>query len=165
MKIYDVDYLEELTVLSKSNQRMRQHRNLHQSYDDPCQCLFNAIEPYSYIQPHRHGSNPSDERLFAVRGLMALLIFNEIGRVVDIVKFGTEKYGDDIAVGVSISSHIWHTVVALENGSILCEVKAGPFDPNQPKDLATWAPSEGSAGATDYLNSLYEEILSFFPAQ
>jgi hypothetical protein len=49
-------------------------------------------------------------------------------------------------------------VVALEPGCVLLEVKAGPFDPNQPKDLAPWAPEEGSEAAADYLNFLLERI-------
>lgn len=49
---------------------------------------------------------------------------------------------------------MWHTVIALESGCVLFETKAGPFDPNHPKDLAPWAPDEGSAGALAYLNLL-----------
>lgn len=158
MKIFDVGYLEGLMAAAKSNPRLRQHRNLHQSYDDPCQCLFNAIDPQSYIRPHRHASDPKEERLFAVRGLMALLTFDGFGKVVDIVRFGSEKYGDDLAVGVSIPPHIWHTVIALENKSILCEVKAGPFDPSQPKDLAAWAPGESTDRANDFLSHLHELV-------
>ena len=47
---------------------------------------------------------------------------------------------------------------SLEPGCVLLEVKAGPFDPNQPKDLAPWAPVEGSVAAADYLNRLLERI-------
>jgi hypothetical protein len=36
------------------------------------------------------------------------------------------------------------------------EVKAGPFDPSQPKDLAPWAPEEGTNPAKDYLDLLVE---------
>ena len=44
----------------------------------------------------------------------------------------------------------WHTVVALETGSVLLEVKAGPFIPDQPKEFAAWAPEEGSDEAREY---------------
>jgi hypothetical protein len=40
----------------------------------------------------------------------------------------------------------------------LLEVKAGPFDPNQPKDLAPWAPDEGTAGANNYMNKLLKAV-------
>lgn len=158
MKIFDAGYLKALIDEAKSNSRFRQHRNVHESYDDPSQCLLNAIEPHSYIRPHRHASDPKEERLFALRGSMALVIFNNAGNVTEIVNFGTERYGNDLAVGASVSSHQWHTVIALEEGSILCEVKAGPFDPMQPKDLASWAPCEGTPMANDYVKRLHEFV-------
>ena len=159
MKVFGAAYLQRLIGEAKSSSRLRQHRNVHDSYDDPSQCLLNAIEPRSYIRPHRHASDPKEERLFALRGLMALITFNDAGNVTDIVKFGAERYGNDLALGASVPSHCWHTVVALEEGSILCEVKAGPFDPTQPKDLASWAPGEGTNMANDYLMHLYELVL------
>jgi len=158
MEILDSGFLEALVAAAKSNSRLRQHHNLHQNYDDPSQCLLNAIEPDSYIRPHRHTSDPKEERLFAVRGLMALLIFDDLGNVESILAFGTERYGNDCAVGASIPSHAWHTVIALEKGSILCEIKAGPFDPSQPKDLASWAPREGTKRANGYLNRLHKLV-------
>lgn len=158
MKVFDSDYLDALVVRAKSSVRLRQHLNLHKSYDDPSQCLFNAVEPHSYIRPHRHLSDPKDERIFAVRGVMALIVFDDFGDVINVIRFGTEKYGSDIAIGVSITSSSWHTVIALEPSSILCEVKAGPFDPYRPKDLATWAPSEGSDMANNYLNRMHQLV-------
>ena len=159
MKVFDAAFLSALTDQAKSSSRFRQHSNVHESYDDPCQCLLNAIEPSSYIRPHRHASDPKEERLFALRGLMALFIFDDAGDVTEVVKFGTESYGNDLALGAAVSSQQWHTVIALEEGSVLCEVKAGPFDPTQPKDLATWAPGEGDYMANDYLKQLHEFVL------
>ena len=158
MKVFGVAFLQGLISEAKSSSRLRQHHNVHESYDDPSQCLLNAIEPNSYIRPHRHASDPKEERLFALRGFMALVIFNDVGHATDIVKFGTEGFGNDLAVGASVSSHQWHTVIALEAGSVLCEVKAGPFDPAQPKDLASWAPGEGTGMANKYLKHLHELV-------
>jgi len=155
MKIFDAQYLDSMTTLAKASSRRRQHRNVHQSYQDACQRLFNAIEPDSYIRPHRHSSDPRDELLIAVRGVMALVTFDDRGGVTGVQRFGTEKYGNSIAVGVEVPANTWHTVVAMEPGCVLLEVKAGPFDPNQPKDLAAWAPAEGSELAKDYLRQLY----------
>jgi len=96
--------------------------------------------------------------LVAVRGLMALLTFNDDGDVTDVVRFGSEKYGAECAAGVELPSGTWHTVVALVPGCVLLEVKAGPFDPNQPKDLAPWAPEEGSDDASGYLQYLAKVV-------
>ena len=158
MKIFDVQYLDDLTGKAKVSPRLRQHRSIHQSYQEASQRLFNAIEPGSYIRPHRHASDPREELLIAVRGAMALVTFDGQGAVTNVLRFGTEKHGNDMAVGAEVSSSTWHTVIALEPGCVLLEVKAGPFDPNQPKDLAPWAPEEDSAAARDYFDRIVELI-------
>ena len=148
-----------MTTLAKASSRRRQHRNIHQSYQDACQRLFNAIEPDSYIRPHRHASDPRDELLIAVRGVMTLLTFDDQGGLIGVVRFGTDKHCSAIAVGVEVPASTWHTVVAMEPGCILLEVKSGPFDPDQPKDLAGWAPEEGSELASAYLGQLHQRIV------
>ena len=154
MRTFSAEYLKDLTAQAQGNRRKRQHRNIHQSYADPCQRLFNAIEPASYIRPHRHVGDPGKELLIAVRGVMALLVFGDSGAVLDILHFGSEKYGTGLAVGAEVSAFQWHTVIALQSGCMLLEVKAGPFDPSRAKDLAPWAPEEGSFAAGDYLEKL-----------
>jgi cupin fold WbuC family metalloprotein len=158
MKVFSPDYLNHLTADALNNPRKRQHCNIHESYADPCQRLFNAIEPNSYIRPHRHASDPRDELLIAIRGLMALVIFDEQGMVTKVVRFGGNKNGAGSTVGAEVPANTWHTVVALESGCVLLEVKAGPFDPSQPKDLAPWAPDESSSQATAYRQILLSYI-------
>jgi cupin fold WbuC family metalloprotein len=158
MKAFDSQYLNNLTGQAKSSPRRRQNRNIHQSYQDACQRLFNAIEPGSYIRPHRHASEPREELLVAIRGLMAFITFDDQGTVTEILRFGSQCHGSNRAAGVEVASSTWHTVVALESGCVLLEVKAGPFDPNQPKDLAPWAPEEGSQAAESYLQNLIVRI-------
>jgi cupin fold WbuC family metalloprotein len=154
MQIFKAIMLDELATQAKSNHRLRQHKNIHTEYQDPCQRLLNAIEPGSYIRPHKHSTDPRNETLVAIRGLMALFTFNDEGVVTDVVQFGSEKFGAKFAVGVELSPDTWHTVLALVPGCILLEVKAGPFNPSQPKDLAPWAPEEGGSQSNDYLNVL-----------
>jgi cupin fold WbuC family metalloprotein len=158
VKIYTSDYLVALSDRAAGNKRMRQHQNIHMSFDEPCQRLFNAIEPGSYIRPHRHAYVFRDELLIAVRGLMALVIFDDRGLLQRVVRFGSEKYGCDLPIGVEIDPETWHTVMALEAGSVLLEVKAGPFDPTNPKDFPEWAPSEDSLEAQIYINQLRQLI-------
>ncbi len=154
MKIFSSSQLNELVMQAEASPRLRQHQNIHTDFSEPCQRLFNAIEPGSYIRPHRHASVPRDELLVAVRGLMALVTFDDAGQVQQVVNFGSEKYGPNVAVGVEVTPDTWHTVLALVPGSMLLEVKAGPFDPAQPKDLAEWAPHEGSELVSQFLSDL-----------
>jgi cupin fold WbuC family metalloprotein len=156
MKLFDSEYFQKLIGQAKNNSRGRQHCNIHQSYEDPCQRLFNAIEPGSYIQPHRHATDAREELLVAVRGKMAVFTFDDSGIVTGMFPLVAGLGDFANSVGVEVSSHVWHTVISLETGSILLEVKAGPFDPSQPKDLAPWAPEEGTLPAINFLARLVE---------
>ena len=102
MKIFDAQYLVELTSQAKGSPRLRQHRNDHQSYLDASQRLLNAIEHRSYIRPHRHASDPREELLIAVRGAMALVTFDDQGDVTNVLRFGTERHGDEMAAGAEV---------------------------------------------------------------
>jgi len=46
---------------------------------------------------------------------------------------------------------VWHTVLAKQEISILLEVKEGPFVPDEAKELALWAPQDGSAEVNGFL--------------
>lgn len=149
----------EMNALSEDAQlspRVRQHKNIHRTFADPCQRLLNAIGMESYIRPHRHLSDPKAETLVAVRGTFALIAFCARGTVREIQRFGTERYANDCVscFGVEVGPDVWHTVVALKDHSVLLEVKAGPFEPAYAKDLAPWAPEEGSDNAMAYLQYL-----------
>lgn len=143
-----------LEEASTSN-RGRSSVNLHVSFADPCQRLMNAIGDSSYIQPHRHSLDPKTETLVAIKGLFALLIFDDFGAISRVIKFGSEKYNNDfIGLGVELKPAIWHTVVPLAENSIIFECKSGPFDPRLAKELASWAPAEGSPAAIEYFRYL-----------
>ena len=156
VKVFSVECLDRLVTQAKNSPRLRQHSNIHLDYSDPCQRLFNAIEPDSYIRPHHHGI----ESLFAIRGLMALIVFDNDGDVEEIHRFGVElsPSSPNIASGLEIPLDKWHTVVSLASGSILLEIKAGPFDPVMPKSLAPWAPEEGTSDGVNYIRHLRKKI-------
>lgn len=146
-------YLNSLISEAELSPRLRQHRNIHSSYNDTCQRFMNAICVGSYIPPHRHLSDPKDECLIAIKGLFAAIGFSNSGEVAEITLFGTEKY-PKVSVGVEVKADTWHTVLALEKKSVLLEVKAGPFDPKQAKELAPWAPSENGIDVVTYYDIL-----------
>ena len=150
MKIIDNKLLDHLTIQARKNPRLRQNLNLHSSYDEPSQRLLNAMEPASYIRPHRHLRDPKPESFIGLRGRLALLIFADDGQVEEVIPFGPQE---DV-LGVDLPVGIWHTVVSLDNGSVFYETKPGPFVPIYDKDLAPWAPDAESAEAADYLERL-----------
>lgn len=157
---FSSEFLDLLSQSAEQSSRQRQHKNIHQHYNDPCQRLFNAIGIDSYIRPHRHSIDSKDECLIAVRGRMALLIFNDIGQVEQVIRFcaQTNEAQQAISVGVNLPAGVWHTVIAEMSGSILFEVKSGPFNPEQAKEYATWAPAENTPEAAKYLMELKHRV-------
>ena len=154
MQIFDDSLLKKLSSQARSNPRLRKNFNLHSSYDEPSQRLLNAMEPDSYIRPHRHQIDPKSECFVAIRGKFALVTFNNEGDIEQLVRFGP---GGD-AVGAELPPGVWHTVVCLEHGSIFFETKSGPYNPILKKDMAPWAPEEKSDGALEYLQKLRSMI-------
>lgn len=120
VKVFSVECLDHLVTQVKNSPRLRQHSNIDLDYADPCQRLFNAIEPDSYIRPHHHGI----ETLFAIRGLMALIVFNNDGIIEKVQRFGigSSPGSLEIAAGIEIPSHKWHTVISLQSDSVLLEI-------------------------------------------
>lgn len=114
----------------------------------------------SYIRPHRHALDPKTEDLFAMRGAFALVLFDEDGGITAIERFGTEKHAgvDGMAVGVELAPGAWHTVLALTQGAVLLELKAGPFISTAAKEFAPWAPAEDSPEAEAYLAMLHQQV-------
>ncbi|MBF0414774.1 MAG: WbuC family cupin fold metalloprotein [Magnetococcales bacterium] len=154
LKIFSVEYLDSLVEEAAQSPRIRQHRNIHEGFGESCQRLLNAIGTNSYIRPHRHSLDPKAETLIAVRGKFALVSFDDAGSVVDVVLFGTEKVDVALPVGVELAPGTWHTIIALVAGSILLELKAGPFNPDAAKEPAPWAPEEGTQAGNEYFQRL-----------
>lgn len=154
MKTINQKMLDGLSMMAAKSVRRRMNLNLHDEYADPCQRLFNALEPGSYVRPHRHVDPPKAECFMAVRGRMALLVFDDHGRIEESVLFGD---GCEV-VAIELPSGIWHMLVALEPGSIFFETKPGPYLPQSDKDFAPWSPVEGSIESVSYLANLMEKV-------
>jgi cupin fold WbuC family metalloprotein len=73
--------IEELTALASAVRRKRAHLLLHRGPADPVQRLMIALQPNSYVRPHRHSRQW--EMLILQQGRGALLIFDDNARLVD----------------------------------------------------------------------------------
>lgn len=159
MRKFSSEMLDDLIAAAEVSPRQRLHRNIHATFEDPCQRLFIAIGTDSYIRPHRHCRSQKTETLIAVKGRFVLLLFDDSGAKRDAVHFGNDSRGhaEMANVGVEMSPVDWHTVIALESGSILLEIKPGPFVPDTAKEFAPWAPEENVPEAVTY----FQELLRF----
>jgi len=142
--------LDRLSAEAKLSPRLRKNYNFHSSDQDICHRLLNAMEPDSYIQPHRHLYTSKDETLVVIRGRIGIIIFDVDGNIKENVLL--EPTGGIMMV--NIPHKIFHTCVSLEAGTVFFEAKAGPFIPLAPEERAPWAPPENDEFVTAYLASL-----------
>ncbi len=137
--------LDALSAEAARRERLRLNHNCHASLDDPIQRLCNAFEPGTYVRPHRHLQEDRWELFVALRGRALVLTFDESGVVIERITLGGEM---DARV-VEIAPGVVHAIASLEAGTILFEVKAGPYEVMTDKDFASWAPKEGDVASAD----------------
>ena len=155
MKLIDQKLLDETMEKAKQSPRLRMNYNFHEQLDDPINRLINAMEPGTYLRPHRH-LNPDKIELFLIlRGSVALFLFDDEGNITD-SRILDPKIG---VYGGEIPAHVWHTLLVLETGSTIYEVKQGPFAPLSPENMASWSPEpEDTEGVKQFLNRLKSYI-------
>jgi len=146
MKQIDNTLLDSLTKQAQGSPRKRAHYNLHPKLDDPVQRLCVAIEPETYIRPHRHASPETAEVFLMLRGSAVILFFDDAGRITEKI---TVSAGGPVPA-VEIPAAAWHTMASLEGGTIFFEVKQGPYVQPKDKNVALWAPAEGQLGAGEF---------------
>lgn len=142
--------LDALCIEAASSARRRKNLNFHGSERAACNRLLNAVDPDSYIQPHRHLDPDKDESIILLRGRLGVLFFSETGEII----MQAELSREFCAYGVDIPHGTLHTVLALESGTVFFESKAGPYVPVSDRERAPWAPKEGEVNASSYLESL-----------
>ena len=145
LKIIDRPLLDNLVRKAVDSERKRANYNLHEHYDDEVQRFFNAVEPGTYVQPHRHSETDKWELFLVLRGSLLALIFASDGRILSRIKLAA---GEDI--GVEIPENTWHTLVSLESGTIMYESKRGPYTAATAKDFASWAPKENDIAVAQF---------------
>ena len=144
------DFIEQVSKKAKTSPRLRMNYNFHPHHEDPLHRLLNAMEPGTYIQPHKH-ENPDKFEIFLVlRGRFAVIIFDEDGIITDYIVLDA-KEGN---YGVEIPEKTYHTLISLEAGSVAYEIKEGPYSPLTAKNFAPWAPAEGTPGVAGYIDKI-----------
>jgi cupin fold WbuC family metalloprotein len=152
MIIIDETLTSSVIEEARKSPRLRKNYNFHSDYADPTNRLMNAMEPGTYLQPHKHESPDKWETFLILSGKALILQFDDTGAIMKGVILDP-AHG---IYGVEIPARVWHTVVALTSGTVLYEFKPGPYSPLDDKNFAPWAPQEGSPAVPEYLNSLLD---------
>ena len=121
MKIINESLLNGVSAQAKASPRLLMNYNFHQSLDDKCHRMLNAVEPGTDIPIHRHPTK--DESFVVLRGKVRSTTYNDDGSVIESVVLSQE----DGLYGVDIPKNVWHTLQSLESNSVIFEVKEGPF--------------------------------------
>ncbi|MDR2628343.1 MAG: WbuC family cupin fold metalloprotein [Dysgonamonadaceae bacterium] len=143
MKLITGKLLDETSLRAKNSPRLRMNYNIHDDLNDPVNRLLNAMEPGTYIRPHRHSTPPKNESTVLLRGSLEVLIFDDRGHIThrELLSSATGLYAVDIPPGT------WHGLVVKEAGTVVYEIKTGPYCPIAEADWAPWSPPPGDASA------------------
>ena len=103
---------------------------MRNSADDQSQRMLNAIEPGSVLPIHRHRN--TSETVVCLRGRLVWEFYDELERI---CTEAIELSPNGQVVALNIPAGQWHTVKALESGSVILEMKEGAYEPTGPEDI------------------------------
>lgn len=122
--------LDSLTEQAKASPRLRMNMDLRNSASDGSQRMLNAIEPGSPLPIHRHRS--TSETVVVLRGRLVWEFYDELERIcTDYI----ELTPNGQVVALNVPAGQWHTVKALESGSVILECKDGAYEPQKEEDI------------------------------
>ena len=123
------ELLNEITEKAKNSPRLRMNYNLHDSLDAKAQRLFNALEPGTVLPIHRHSETA--ETYIVLRGAVKVFLYNDDKELTAEFRIDplSKEYGYHIPKGQ------WHTLEVLEHGTVIFEVKDGPYKPLSENDI------------------------------
>ena len=122
--------LDDLTAKAKESPRLRMNLDLRNSAEDKSQRMLNAIEPGSPLPIHRH--QKTSETVVCLRGRLVEEFYDDLERT---CTERIELSPNGPVVALNIPAGQWHTVQALESGTVIMEVKDGAYEPLQDCDV------------------------------
>lgn len=122
--------LDKLTEEAKASPRLRMNYDLRNSENDQSQRMLNAIEPGSPLPIHRH--RKTSETVVCLRGRLVEEFYDELDRI---CTERIELSPNGPVVAVNIPAGQWHTVRALESGTVIMETKDGAYEPTGEEDI------------------------------
>ena len=131
MKVIDKSLLDAVSAEARQSARLRMNYNFHRSLDEKCYRFLNAMEVGTVVPIHHHVTK--DETFIVLRGRVRVNIYNDQGEVTESAELSVAEG----RYGVDIPRNTWHAVECLEPGSVIFEVKEGPFVPHEQDGILT----------------------------
>ena len=154
MKKIDARLIDSVINKARNSARKRINFNFHEAADDPLQRMLNAMHPGTYLQPHKHENPDKREVFLALTGRFVVVQFKDDGSISDHMILDPSKK----EFAAEVNARTYHCIICLEPDSIIYELKDGPYDPADDKNFADWAPTEGEAGCSEYLNGILRQL-------
>lgn len=129
MELINDKLLDSVTEKAKESPRLRMNHNFHKSLDAKAQRLLNALEPGTVLPVHRHPHTA--ETYILLRGKIKVMFYDDAKNVTESCVLNP----NDGCYGINIPENQWHTLEVLESGSVILEVKDGPYTPLGEKDM------------------------------
>lgn len=123
--IIDEHLLNTVSMQAKESSRLRMNYNFHESLEDKCHRMLNAVEPGTVVEIHRHPTK--DETFVLLRGRVVVNTYNDDGTIQESIELNPAEG----RYGVNIPKGIWHNLEAIEPDSVIFECKEGPFVPHE----------------------------------
>ena len=122
--------LDQLTERAKASPSLRMNYDLRNSEDDGSQRMLNAIEPGSPERIHRH--QHTSETVVCIRGRVVEEFYAELERICTESIVLTPN-GPNVAVNIPAGQ--WHSIRAVETGSVVLSIKDGKYEPLSEADV------------------------------
>ena len=122
--------LDELTAKANESPRLRMNLDLRDSAEDTSQRMLNAIEPGSPLPIHRHQN--TSETVICLRGRLVEEFYDDLERTCT-ERIELSPCGPVVALNIPAGQ--WHTVQALESGTVILEMKNGKYEPISDVDI------------------------------
>ncbi|MEN9023364.1 MAG: cupin fold metalloprotein, WbuC family [Verrucomicrobiaceae bacterium] len=154
MKEVALETIDRLCREATASPRRRAHLNLHEDLEEDVQRLLIAMQPGTYVRPHRHPEPYKKETLIILQGRCACFTFHNDGSINKSVILDPAK-GTYLC---EIPDQQWHGVTCLSDNTVVLEFKRGPYTPLTPENFATWAPEENSNTCSQYMAHLIRTV-------
>lgn len=146
------ELIDKVVSEARQSPRRRMNYNFHPELSDPVQRLLNALEPWTYIRPHKHTTK--EESFVLLSGTVLAVVFNNDGTIRDHAILSRETG----ILGIEFEENCFHMLTSLETGSVVFEIKEGPFVPHTEGSSASWAPLEGTPEAREFLSKVFDVL-------
>jgi cupin fold WbuC family metalloprotein len=163
VQLITTELITSIVKQARQSTRRRKNYNFHLDDADNPHRFLNVFLMGSYVRPHRHLAPPKAESFIVLSGHVVAFIFDDAGSVIAGHILGDGPFAgrapfpatdEIVARGIDLQPGVWQCVASLTPVAVCYEVKPGPWDPVTDKEFAPWAPEEGSADATRYLEAL-----------